>query len=272
MENSSMRRTLPVLAALLLSAVIARAAPADYPLHGVVYQEDSVELTRLLRAGHDPNALNDIGQTPLISAASLDSVAAYGLVKTLLDFGADPDAVNDSGNSPLHGAVSTGNLAVVKLLLDRGADPNARKAGAEVTPLLTAYVQGRFGIVKALKEAGASAPEGSEPMLTFSGIYIREVRKLTARPKPSFMSDDEWTRMNERRAVWKVREALRKPGASATVPENAESVLALFDVYFQELEKLTAAPKPQGMSDDEWRRMNERKAMRRVREISGLKQ
>ena len=229
-------------------------------------------MTRLLRAGHDPNARNDIGQTPLIAAASLDSVAAYGLVKALLDFGADPDAVNDSGSSPLHRAVSAGNLAVVNLLLERGADPNAEKAGAGVTPLLTAYVQGRFGIVETLKEAGASAPEGSEPMLTFWGMYMREVRKLAARPKPSFMSDDEWARMNERRAVQKVREALKKPGASATLPENIESVLALFDMYFQELEKLTATPKPQGMSDDEWRRMNEQKAMRRVQEISGLKQ
>lgn len=272
MGNSSVRRLLPVLTGLLLSAVVARAAAADYPLHGAVYQEDSVELTRLLRAGHDPNARNDIGQTPLIAAASLDSVAAYGLVKALLDFGADPDAVNDSGSSPLHRAVSAGNLAVVKLLLERGADPNAERAGAGVTPLLTAYVQGRFGIVETLKEAGASAPEGSEPMLTFWGIYMREVRKLAARPKPSFMSDDEWARMNERRAVQKVREALKKPGASATLPENIESVLALFDMYFQELEKLTAAPKPQGMSDDEWRRMNEQKAMRRVQEISGLKQ
>lgn len=268
MKKPSVLRTLPGLAALLLlSAGVVCGASEDYPLHGALYREDSLELVRLLRAGHDPNARNDSGQTPLSVAASLESLAAYGLVEALLDFGADPDTGNRSGLSPLHKAVLTGNLAVVKLLLDRGADPIAGKAGAGTTPLLMAYAQGRFGIVEALKKAGATVPEESEPFLALSGMYIREARKLMERPKPHGMSDDEWQRLIGRRAVHKVQEALKKPGATA--PEGAESTLMGMDLYFRELGKLREKPKPQGMSDDEWQRVNEQKAIRRVQEITG---
>lgn len=269
MKKPRVLRTLPGLVALLLlSAGIVCGASEDYPLHGALYREDALELVRLLRVGHDPNARDDSGQTPLTVAASRESLAAYGLVEALLDFGADPDTGNKSGLSPLHRAVLTGNLAVVKLLLDRGADPSARKSGARTTPLLTAYAQGRFGIVEALKKAGATVPEESEPFLALSGMYIHEARKLRERPKPHGMSDDEWSQMIGRSAVHKVQEALKKPGATA--PEGTESTLMLMDVYFRELGKLTAQPKPQGMNDDEWRRVNEQKAIRRVQEITGL--
>ena len=48
-------------------------------------------------------------------------------VREMLEEGADPNAKDKDGNTPLHKAADEGRFDVVKLLLERGADPNIIK-------------------------------------------------------------------------------------------------------------------------------------------------
>jgi hypothetical protein len=87
---------------------------------------DRQEVERLLAAGADPNALipskNALGMAE--SKTSLGQAAKRGnveVVQMLLEAGADPDLANSNGFRPLMAAASVGRLAVLRLLLQVGA-------------------------------------------------------------------------------------------------------------------------------------------------------
>ena len=64
------------------------------PLHN--FNDESVDRFRfLLSEGHDPNARDRLGNTPLHKASSPE------IVKVLISYGADPSLKNDSGETPL---------------------------------------------------------------------------------------------------------------------------------------------------------------------------
>jgi ankyrin repeat protein/catechol 2,3-dioxygenase-like lactoylglutathione lyase family enzyme len=64
---------------------------------------------------------------------------------------ADPPLPDSTG---LHAAAVRGHVALVRLLLEHGADPNARAAGPNVSPLHLAAAQGRVRAMRALLDAG----------------------------------------------------------------------------------------------------------------------
>ena len=82
---------------------------------------------------------------------------------SLLARKADPDAANEEGWTPLHHAAEEGNLAIVKMLLEKGADVDARTSRFGETPLMLAC--GLFGggrndagkCARLLLEKGANA-------------------------------------------------------------------------------------------------------------------
>jgi ankyrin repeat protein/uncharacterized glyoxalase superfamily protein PhnB len=88
-----------------------------------------------------------------------------GDVDTLRDLiGADPTLVHASdprarhaGWTCLHSAARGVRPAAVRLLLERGADPNAREAGDNTTPLFWAAATGDSETVRALLDAGGDA-------------------------------------------------------------------------------------------------------------------
>ena len=88
----------------------------------IAASSEKLELARLLlERGADPNATTDYGTTPLSSALNNKE---QEVVSLLLDRGA---LVNPGGPSPLAQALDrSGNKAIVRLLLERGADPNGR--------------------------------------------------------------------------------------------------------------------------------------------------
>jgi ketosteroid isomerase-like protein len=65
----------------------------------------------------------------LVRAAEQDS---YDAVALLIELGFDVNA--RSRTAPLHEAAMRGNLAVIRLLLEHGADPNLRDTGYDATP------------------------------------------------------------------------------------------------------------------------------------------
>lgn len=92
------------------------------------------------------------GASPLMWAALDGDVAA---VRVLLERAADPNVANDAGATALMWAVP--DLAKVTLLLERGADVNARSTDGRTALLVAAGVRGAAPVVKLLLDRGANA-------------------------------------------------------------------------------------------------------------------
>ncbi|KAH7371173.1 ankyrin repeat-containing domain protein [Pyrenochaeta sp. MPI-SDFR-AT-0127] len=115
----------------------------------------------LLRAKADPNGQIEPShryggtRTPLVAAAGVGDVS---LVTVLIQYGADPNAHPKGmiSRSPLQAACEAGRLAVVQLLLDHDADVNAPPAWRNGgTALQFAAINGNPEIVLKLLEHGA---------------------------------------------------------------------------------------------------------------------
>ncbi|KAH8895767.1 ankyrin, partial [Thozetella sp. PMI_491] len=81
-----------------------------------------------------------------------------GIVKLLLDKGADPNSLNSWGHStPLLRAVEMRHKVIVKLLLDKGADPNLESPRrSRISPFVIATERRYEDIVRLLLEKGAT--------------------------------------------------------------------------------------------------------------------
>ncbi len=99
----------------------------------------------------------DATLTAVFDACSRGDVSALRL---LLD--ADPSLARATkppapyaGWTALHEAVKSTHLDIVRMLLEHGADPDAREAGDNTTPLHWAAATGRRDLIEALLDAGA---------------------------------------------------------------------------------------------------------------------
>jgi ankyrin repeat protein len=103
-------------------------------LEYAIYHSPLAFIRTLLEIGADPNPAEHTGFPPLIAALSCSrsQPGAPGrpdvvdILSLLLSFGADPNQRGLNDYTPLHMAVGEGNLAALKLLLERGADPRLR--------------------------------------------------------------------------------------------------------------------------------------------------
>ena len=120
-------------------------------LHWASYQDDHERATRLIEAGANVNAANDLGVTPLWAASENGSVV---MVRRLLAAGADPNLTLLAGESPLMVAARSGSREVVEGLLSHGADVDARGPRGQ-TALMWAAAQHHADVVEALIAGGA---------------------------------------------------------------------------------------------------------------------
>jgi cytohesin len=108
----------------------------------------------LLAGGADPNLVDNAGATPLENAA-LKGFA--DVAEALITHGADINHLNDdSGGTALYAAASFGRVKVVKLLLDKGADPTLCGPRAK-SPYQAASENSYAEVASELRRRGAVA-------------------------------------------------------------------------------------------------------------------
>lgn len=136
----------------------AQNSEGQTPLHVTLQSDADTQLVRVLVDGGADLTIVDIsGEQPLHYAAALSEAAVVSL---LLDAGADSNARDNRGETPLHKATFIGEPAVIELLVERGVDINAPDNDGE-TPLLVALsarqVSGedRLAVPRMLLELGA---------------------------------------------------------------------------------------------------------------------
>jgi uncharacterized protein len=162
------RRDAETARALLQQHVDVNAAQRDgtTALHWATHWDDVDLVDRLLRAGANPNAVNDLGVPPLSLACTNLSAKT---VARLLDGGANPDGALRTGETALMTASRGGGLEIVRLLLARHANVNAVERVRGQTALMWAAAASHPDIVDLLIRNGADVQarsnRGSTPLL-----------------------------------------------------------------------------------------------------------
>ncbi|KAF8488022.1 ankyrin repeat-containing domain protein [Russula emetica] len=151
--------------------------PAVAALAGRHFQ--LAEVLHRNKSSVDPRSFD--GTTPLHSAAFYGDLE---MVQVLLDYGADVNSKNSFRNTPLDNASRNGHrddARVARLLIAHGADPNTRDVYG-FTPLHQASLCGRIEIVRLLIEHGANAEAkddfGMTPLDHASGEQREDFIKL----------------------------------------------------------------------------------------------
>ncbi len=129
--------------------------PSGNTLLGEAASTGAVKVVQtLLDHGADPNQMSRNGVSPLEDAALQGRET---IAQTLLDHRAFVNQCNgDSGTTALYAAAAFGKLAVVKLLLARGADPNLCGTG-QVTPYAAALRNGDREIATLIQRQGGGS-------------------------------------------------------------------------------------------------------------------
>ncbi|WP_338967567.1 ankyrin repeat domain-containing protein [Spiroplasma endosymbiont of Lonchoptera lutea] len=144
--------------------------------------KNNLELTKLLIILNNKNSemINDF----LMDWSPLQYAIFHGnldIVKLLLENGANINLQNNNGNNALITAVENGHTDIVKLLLKNGADINHQNKFG-ITPLITAATYGELDIMKLLLEKGANINHqnkfGITPLITAATYGKLDIVKL----------------------------------------------------------------------------------------------
>ena len=146
-------------AAAAIQALLQKEADISVPagdgataLHWAAYHDDFELVDRLIDAGANVNAANDLGVTPLALASSNGNKA---VVERLLEAGANPNVGGETGVTPLMQAARVGGVGAVQALLDFEADVNAHTNDRLQTALMWAAAQQHPEVVRVLLDHDA---------------------------------------------------------------------------------------------------------------------
>ena len=153
-------------------------------LHQAVKKNEVKDATQLLDKGLSPNVEDRIGWSPMINAAEAGHIP---MMKLLLERGADPLKGTIGFRLPMHFAAENGHVDAVRLLLDQpNVDPNARDRDGR-TAIFNAADKGHTAVVKLLLEQSSIEPSpinesGFSPLLqSIFGHHIEIIRLFLAR-------------------------------------------------------------------------------------------
>ncbi len=153
----------------LVDAGAGAGATATQPdgataLHWAAHWNDGETAGRLIAAGADVDAVNDLGIPPLWIA--LDN-ANVDVALRLIDAGADPDTRLPTGETVLMTAAQHGLGTLVARLLERGADARFAEHERGQTALMWAAAGGHADVARRLLESGG-------------GVRVRTTGRFTA--------------------------------------------------------------------------------------------
>lgn len=122
-------------------------------IHGAVIRRDVEAIDNMLLAGHELDARDKEGRTPLFYAARDGDVL---IAAKLLDNGSTVNARDKNGETPLHFAARGYQPEVAEFLIQRGADIEAEDLHGN-TPLWRAVFEskGKGGVIEVLVSSGA---------------------------------------------------------------------------------------------------------------------
>jgi ankyrin repeat protein len=138
------------LAALVSIGALSAASNVSDEFYSAIRNNDLARLESLIKGGADVNTRDHHQETPLMYAAYVGSIEA---MKMLLQDGASVDAQSQSGATAL--IWSATNLAKVRLLIDHGANVNLATKRRRTALLVAAMSDPSAEIVKLLIEKGA---------------------------------------------------------------------------------------------------------------------
>lgn len=139
------------------------------PLHKATERRNADLARALLKRGAEVNETDRNGRTALFVAAASGNL---GLVTLLLDAGADPRWQDDLDVTPMHvAAAPRARVLVIEALLKRGAPADAADYAGE-TPLIAALGTGA---------PGARKPAGSPPVDTDRTAAVKALLRAGAR-------------------------------------------------------------------------------------------
>ena len=128
------------------------------PLIVSIRSEDAYSVRSLIDSGEDVNAMSQdlIGNqywklTPLIRASISGNLE---IMQMLINAGADVNGIDEWGDTPLMAAAAFGHVEAAKLLISSGANLDAKKPD-ETTALMIAARRGNYEVLKTLITAGA---------------------------------------------------------------------------------------------------------------------
>lgn len=169
--NSRIQSILIVLSYLFFQSQIFAG-----PLYDAVYNNDLEEVKRLIAAGEDVNAKEEISaRIPLLVAAAMGHVKVAAL---LIENGADVNAKENNGFTPLHRAAAKDHVKVAALLIEKGADVNAKDEIQGNTPLHTAAFDGHLDMATLLIKNGADV--NSKSSYGFTPLHRAAAKGLVA--------------------------------------------------------------------------------------------
>jgi ankyrin repeat protein len=146
----------------------ARGPEGSTPFMYAVLYSNATTLAQLVKMGADVNVHNDANATALMWAAK-----DIEKTRLLVEHGADVNAKSDDFRTPLMiAARKPGGVAIVRLLLEHGANPNPNpRADTASSPLLEAATAGDAANFELLLQHGA--------MIKADGEYVLAMAVMT---------------------------------------------------------------------------------------------
>lgn len=138
------------------TVIDTRDQAGEGALHIVTRRRDDQWLSFLLGRGANPNVRDGGGNTPLTIASQIGFVDG---AQTLIRRRAQVDLANGAGETPLILAVQNRDLAMVRVLIAAGADPDRADSAAGMSARDYAQRDGRSAAILRVIDAPREEPE-----------------------------------------------------------------------------------------------------------------